>query len=455
MANGPPESRWQTRARLRCGLFVTLTFVLVTVGFASTVGAQSGLPTMTSSIDPPTDTHTYPSFDADGNPAGEVEWRVIEETGNCCENFLTATPDGRLIDVGGTWVHVSEDEGKTWTRVEPTAPFVIGEGAAVYAPNGDILVVDWAPAAGDRLIAYKYDAQQEEWFYQENPLHTPFYDRPWISLVPGPLTINGETVPYVAIAKGGWPSQEGFVMSTDGLHYVRPSSKVLERISRPAETGWLSEPTDSMADWYQPHTETGITPLPSGSALVHEDWPGLGCDWSLFSPALEWRCFDTPAGLDDPSGGEDRYLFDSQGWLHRVQPNGTDRLEYVASSDGGETWENETLHLPTNHSVEDWDFKVNADLGVAAVAVHAHNATAEAEEDHTDQDMVFELDVTGEVPALERRYEVGAGDVDAGSGAGGSNRFDFTTVAILDTGRIATTLIDSDHENPSVAVQVE
>ena len=49
-----------------------------------------------------------------------------------------------------------------------------GEGTIDVAPNGDT-----------------YEAFSGRWFYAEQPLHTPFYDREWVTVVPGPLSIDG------------------------------------------------------------------------------------------------------------------------------------------------------------------------------------------------------------------------------------------------------------------------
>ena len=66
-----------------------------------------------------------------------------------------------------------------------------GEGTIDVAPNGDIVGIGWGPYSGDHLQAFKYEAFSGRWFYAEQPLHTPFYDREWVTVVLGPFSIDG------------------------------------------------------------------------------------------------------------------------------------------------------------------------------------------------------------------------------------------------------------------------
>src|SRR5256885_12217104 len=61
--------------------------------------------------------------------------------------------------------------------VRPLTPLVNGEGTIVVAPNGDVVAIGWDPYSGDHLQSFKYEAFSGKWFYAEQPLHQPFYDR--------------------------------------------------------------------------------------------------------------------------------------------------------------------------------------------------------------------------------------------------------------------------------------
>jgi hypothetical protein len=202
---------------------------------------------------------------------GITKWRVVANTGNCCENHLTATREGRLFDFGGTWVNFSDDRGLTWNQVEPLTPLITGEGTIAVAPNGDIIGIGWDPYSGDHLQAYKYEAFSGKWFYNELPLHQPFYDREWVTVVPGPFSVDGQTVPYISFVKGGYPSKELWLWSSDGLNYTEMSSKFVDATQNGTVTKWLTTKADPTFDWIQPISETGLTPLGNGAALAAPD----------------------------------------------------------------------------------------------------------------------------------------------------------------------------------------
>jgi hypothetical protein len=73
----------------------------------------------------PYQTHNYQSIDYGKTTAtsddrvGRTTWRVINDTGNCCENYITTTKTGRLYDFGGTYVNYTDDRGLTWKQVRP------------------------------------------------------------------------------------------------------------------------------------------------------------------------------------------------------------------------------------------------------------------------------------------------------------------------------------------------
>lgn len=129
---------------------------------------------MSNDVTKPTAVREFPVLDADGTPTGETRrWRTVKGTGNCCENYLAADPDGTLYDMGGDLLRVSPDAGDTWHEVGPPTPYpVTSEGCVTAAPNGDVCAIDWNPYSPDRVIAYKWVAAQETWYYTEVPLHT-------------------------------------------------------------------------------------------------------------------------------------------------------------------------------------------------------------------------------------------------------------------------------------------
>lgn len=380
-----------------------------------------------------TDEGTYATTDhgepgeEDDTREGTTTWRLARQTGNCCETYIAATPEGRILDFGGSYINFSDDDGLTWESVRPLTPLNNGEGAIAGAPNGDIVGVEWDPYTGDHLLSFKYDAAMDKWQYLEMPLHTPFYDREWISTVPGPFTIDGDVVPYITFVKGGYPSKEVFLMSTDALHYTQVSSKQVDAIVNGSKTlTFLPTTVDPQADWWQPITEAGMTPLGGGRMIADNRY--------LFEDDREWKSLTLEGA--SLSG---RVLVDSNGWLHSVSASeGT--LLYQVSTDGGTTWTGANTSLPEGHSVEEFDFKANGELGLGAVGIHAHNSLTD-----TDQDFVYKfvIDDKGS-PSLWREYFVGLGDVNASSGVGQSIRFDFESIALLPDGRVAVSFLDSE-----------
>lgn len=130
----------------------------------------------------------FPVQDASGALIGEARWRIVTGTGNCCENYIDTTREGRILDLGGDFLKFSDDRGLTWSEVVPPYPAgIVGgwEGAVTDAPGGDILAATWSPWNGDRIVAYKFDAVAGTWFVTETVVHTPFFDRPWLTVVPG------------------------------------------------------------------------------------------------------------------------------------------------------------------------------------------------------------------------------------------------------------------------------
>jgi hypothetical protein len=366
--------------------------------------------------------------------SGETAWTMFADTGNCCENYITSSSGGRLYDFGGSYINYTDDGGRSWKQVRPLTPLVNGEGAIAMAPGGDVVGVQWDPYSGDHLLAFKYEAAQDKWVYSEIPVHAPFYDREWIAAVPGPFTIDGETVPYISFIKGAWPSKEAWFYSTDGINYQRVSSKFLDMTLSNSQGGKSSVQTAAHPhnDWIQPNTNGGIFPLGNGSAIAAPDVPFSNGDWAVLDPkTLRWEAF-----VPRPQA-QGRYQVDSSGTLHNLVGR-DDHFLYRVSRDGARSWDTVSVPLPTDHVIEEIDFRANLSVGIAAVAIHGHDSS-----NNNDKDMLFKLDITKPKPRLIGFYQVGLGDVNGSSGVGADVRFDFETVTILPDGRVAMSFYDT------------
>jgi hypothetical protein len=292
------------------------------------------------------------------------------------------------------------------------------------APNGDVLGVTWDPYSGDRVFTFKYVAAEAKWYYNYNPIHTPFWDRPGLHIVPGPFTTPLGTVPYISFIDG--LPHDPWYYSTDGLNYVNVSSQSADVGQTTPVSQWLDAKADPSNDWAQPDID-GLFPafasLGNGQAIS---------DGTFFSGAdMKWHDFTLPDGTTPG-----RIQIDSRGWIHRVQRAGAG-FDYGISTDGGRNW-NE-VHLPDGNP---GDFRANAAVGVAAVwAIKGA------------QDLVYTLDITGDQPKVLRRYVIGKGDDPRTGGVGfygatGGHRFDFSSIAILPDGRVAVAFMDSTTTEP-------
>lgn len=416
----------------------------------STDDMAPGLPATVEPISFSKTLRTYRTDDATGTQVGTTTWRVVRGTGNCCENHLGVTQSGRLLDYGGAYINFSDNQGATWQRVRPAEPLVGPEGTIVQAPGGDIVGITWDPYTGDRVLAFKMDGATKTWSYMYTPLHTPFYDREWIAVIPGPLTVGGQTIPYLTVIRGAWPAKDVWYYSVDGLHYTVAGNKVLTQMAGGAGVSeWLPTTPDADADWTQPISEMGVAPLNTGGALAWRvdtlDSFGGANWWTVEPGSLLWTRFRLGNGSELPQG---RLVQDSRGWTHLVNVQGG-TVTYNISQDGGQTWTSTSTPLPADHNVENWDFHANGALGITAVAVHAHNSIS-----GKDQDLVLKYGTACGQPELTRTYLVGLGDLDAASGLGASIRFDFATMVILPDGRIATSMMDTLHTSPALAVEV-
>ena len=397
-------------------------------GGASGVGGV-GVPAQIVDIAPETVMQTHATTDY-GSPDtaaddrdGTTLWRVVKDTGNCCENHLGGTAEGRLFDIGGSYINYTDDRGLTWKSVRPLAPLVNGEGSITVAPNGDILGIEWDAYSGDHLLAYKYNAASGEWFTLDNPLHHPVYDRPWITVVPGPFAIGlgADTVPYIAFVHGGTGVKDPMFVSTDGLTYTEASSLTLDGQSDTPVSQWFPIKADASFDWIQPIKRSPVTGLGAGRALASGGW--------LLDPAdRKWDSWRLPDGSTPPAFVQ----IDSAGRIHHIRSLSGGRLEYRISKDGGQTWT--SLAAPVAFGSLT-DFKANRAVGIAAVATRAGN-----------QDWVYKFDITGDTATLLRKYRLGRGDTASIAGVTippTAPRMDFQTIAILPDGRVAASFLDS------------
>lgn len=378
---------------------------------------------------------THPVLAPDGSQIGTQDWRVVHGTGNCCENYLATDAAGRLMDLGGSNLYISSDEGRTWKKV-PTVGGFNGEGAVVGAPGGDVIGMSWGLLT-DSVQTLKYDAQSDQWYAFRSPGHTPFFDRPWLGVMKG---APGDAAPYMGLLRGGLFKRPVYT-SLDGLRYNAPLEPA------PGASTFVTEPvdaipveTDPAADYSQPLTHAGYAMLPGGGA-IGRGWAGA-CTWSVIRPNMTARCLEGA-----PIGG--RMLVDSQGNLHNVAVTGT-TVKYRISRDGGATWRSTQVDLPGPLTTDTWDFKANGAQSLGAVAVHADGVAGK------DQDVVLTFDTSSGAPTLSTRYHVGDGDLASGAGFGcGCPRFDFNSVIILPDGTIAVSFADQAHHPPAVAILVD
>jgi hypothetical protein len=413
----------------------------------------------------------YPVFDARGHRVGTARWRISAAGGNCCETYVSATPQGRLVESGGTYPWFTNDEGRRWYQVKFDVPdqndngkaIAGGEGATVVGPGGSVYGVTWDAYSGDHLQAYRYSPQGHSWTVAEVILKTPFYDRPWLTYAQGPFTIDGAKTKQVLDVIGGGVTKDVETLSPDGLNYDTASDPYADASQSTPVRLAIKTTHNKAADYWQPYAWTNTLPLTSGG-LLHfanaSDLVGMSaCPVARLNPkTAKWQCVKTRATFQ----GVVRQ--DSRGYLTEVYPDaGAHDLVLATSRDGGVHWSQTTLNPPagtgTTLETQDlYDVVANGSLKQAVVSARFDDAKGNG------HDMVFRVSTAKKQPKLLRTYAVGKGDLNTANSVTGSAgyRYDYESVALLPDGHIAVSfddstctqpsLRDSTHRSPEVAV---
>lgn len=388
----------------------------------------------------------WPVYDGDGMR----NWRVVLGLGNCCETYVATDAAGRLYEYGGTYIFVSPDEGVTWSRVDNVIPNVQAEGALVGAPGGDLLGVNWDPYTGDQLFSHKYVAATGKWYTSRTPLHQPFFDRPWVAVVEGPFDVQGMIVPYISFLMSGYAHGDLMYVSYDGLNYQLPDTSILAQGIVPLR---LEFPPDPDRDWTQSIRDSSVYPLDGGYGLRGRADLQQPCEAdAVITESAAWACPDWMDALLPPEAGE-VVRVDSTGALHITTADvGGRTIDHRVSSDGGKTWRRARARLPRGLVIEEWDVQANAVTDQVAVAVHA-SQTADGK--GKDQDLVVRFTGLQDELRVKEVLLVGDGDHVFGSSlTSEADRFDYTTVAVLPSGRVALSFGDRRRVPPAIAVEV-
>jgi hypothetical protein len=432
--------------------------VAALAGFAVTAMSAPPSPgTTTSKMGDKSVLKKYRIVDAKGRTKGKATWRVATAGGNCCEVLVTSLRSGRLIEFGGTYPIYSDDQGKTWYEVAPQVPSTSklpnpgprkiagGEGTVVQSPDGDVLGVGWDPYSGDRLQSFLYKAKDKKLYYQEAPIHEPFYDREWVAVAKGPFDIRGTKVPWVSMVLSN-SNRVAVLMSTDGLNYFSPTQRDLDAVHNGAVNAYLPTTPDPDLDYMQEQAQTGLGNLSKGILSFDET---QSCKTQTLKSDGTWACFTLPNEVELTGP----LHTDSRGWVHEVTHEAGE-FTYRLSKDGGRKWTETVFTLPQDMVAETYDFKVNGKLGTAVIATHAKK-----DDNKTFQDVVLKLDVRSTTPKLTTIYYVGDGNLASTVGldpltlvSGASTRVDFTSVAILPNGKIAVSFADKNYQDPAIAV---
>lgn len=425
----------------------------------ATVPVPNALPALPGSVSAYSATRkeaVSPVYSASGHVVDRRAWVLSNAGGDCCETRLSVTASGRLLEFGGTNLIYSDDEGDSWHQVTPLTPLASGEGDVIAAPNGDVVAMGWDVYSGDHLQSYKYTAATGTWEVAEVTVRSPAYDRPWISIVKGPITVGLSSYPYAVVLQGGIDiGSQLMYISGDGLHY---SELAVPRVDD--RLGTTSAPfvsaKDRNADYWGAASGAFSTTLNAGGAVLQGG--GASCQqMRIVPPSTQLHCESTPI---DPLVTRQ----DSSGAFVRVEalPDGDFALE--TSRDGQRSWHAVRVHPVVHGTFEDLDPKnpssgfkdlaVNGRLGFAALLTRIVRPTADGRQ--LSQDVVYVVDTTGDFPVVREALFVGIGGLSTKGGLDptySGPRLDFNTVVIEPSGRIATGYDDSECDAPSMAFE--
>lgn len=440
---------------------------VATVPVPNDVPAQPGVITAVKTHN---DVVSWDRYNAAGKRIGTKSWRRTDAGGDCCEVYGHTTQSGRIYEFGGTYLLYSDNRGVDWKQISYALPPGVvpnGEGAVTIAPNGDVVGITWDPYSGDVLTGYKYTAATRKWETAFTPLHGPFFDRPWVSIVKGPITVGGKTVPYATLVRGAYPSKDVEYLSTDGLHYDVLTVPPVDSAGASSETAryYIPVKQNPVADWDQDVPAAHATTLNAGGALHYrnaDDLDAPACTVTLMRTSdATWHCVAPPATLRGTVVRQD-----SRGWVTQAYPT-TDgkgwRVE--VSKDGGRHWAGTTVKSPLGGTLDGWlptsnavntsnplyDLKVNGKLGKAALVTRFIQGTGKP-----GQDMVFVLDVRTGTPRLLETDLLGDGNVSVGHDATATGgRFDYMTVSFLPDGKLVASFDDKAGKGePDLAIAI-
>lgn len=391
----------------------------------------------------------FRTFDMKTNESYNSSWGVFRRAqgGNCCEHYLAPTHDGWITNLGGEYPTWSKDRGVTWDDYRPiTEPIdYLGEGSLVETPDGDIIATGWFPYTGDKLIGFYYNRDSDSWSWFENNDHSPFYDRAWQTVVPGPIFSQGNTFPWASfVTSNFWRSAElGYTISLDGLKYTQypdpRSIPGLDTVSFPIDTS-----PDEMWDYIIPIREMYAMPLLHDGGVLFPDYFGAG-DHAYLDKNLLWHHYEMPQGTSIP--GHQHLQIDSSGAMHSVDRVG-EELIYHLSLDGGATWTSQNFSWPGASRIEEWEFRAHGEKELAVINMRVQAGDA-------DQDIVWHIRDYRESIEPDSVTLIGLGDLDAISGAGNPVRFDFASLIVLPDGGSVVSFFDSTDDTPLFALELE
>ena len=428
--------------RSRLPLLAAAALVALATGAALAGPTIPGLPATPTAFPAHSVAASYQVFDAAGRATGKAKWHWNTVGGNCCEVYVSSTSKGQLLEFGGTEPYTSSDNGKTWQRVVFPTPLYNGEGAIVAGPNGNVYGIGWDPYTGDHLQGVRYTGSQKKWEVAEAPIHSPVFDREWITYAQGPFLVDGQKVPFITLVRGGTATKAVELIAKDGLSYTTVSDPGLDVMQDATEPGNFAIPVvkNPAADHWQPNGGAFTVPLNAGGVLLlNNSGDDLPCDAARLNPtSLKWQCVRLPFV---PKGVIRQ---DSRGWLTMVSRAGN-TLTVQTSRNGGRTWKGTELVPPArlkqiSSSGDYFDVKVNGALGQAVVATRMVDSAGR------NQDLVWRLDVRGAQPKVSTLYAAGLGNAEAAVGlvaGAAADRFDFPSVTLLPNGRIALAFSDA------------